>query len=229
MTTMNLRMWWLRDRPVIFFLTCASSSLFFRSGLFNQGRQKQGAARQLGDDDVLVHGVGALAHCAHAVERGNADPCGEVAVGASAYGGFVQLPARLAGNFAGLLVERDPPFGAFHGQTIYATGDLQLAMFVEGLQRSQLAVDANFLFRVPDANVDFYRGFGGNYVGARAALNDSWIHREPAPQIVELRDGCDLAGKLQDGAVAFPRIEAGMRGHAFHLQRVLAHSLARGL
>src|SRR5580704_9352645 len=191
MTTMNLSMG--------FFETLLARLRIARSCLFEHGRQQQGTPRQLGDDDVLVHGVRALAHGAHAVERGNADAGGEVAV------------------------------GAFHGQTIDASRDLELAMLVEGLQRAQLAVETNFLFRALDAHVDLYGGFGGDYVGARASLNDTGIYRDSAPQIVELCDRRDLAGKFQDGAMAFAGIKARVRGDAFDFQRVLAHSFAFSL
>src|SRR5580704_734204 len=221
MTTMNLSM--------EFFENSSCSTTDARSCLFDHGRQQQGTPRQLGDDDVLVHGVRAFAHGAHAVERGNADAGGEVAVGASAYGGFVELPSGLASNGAGFLVERGHAVGAFHRQTIDASRDLELAMLIEGLQRAQLAVETNFLFRALDAQVDLYGGFGGDYVGARASLNDTGIYRDSAPQIVELCDRRDLAGYFQDGAMAFPGIKARMRGDAFDFQRVLAHSFAFSL
>ena len=50
----------------------------------------------------------------------------------------------------------------------------------------------------------------------------------PCVQIVQLRDGGDLARELEDGAVSFAGIESGVRGNAFHVQDVFADTFARG-
>ena len=47
---------------------------------FDHAGQKQGTAWQLGDDDVFVNGVSALADGAEAVESGNADASSEISV-----------------------------------------------------------------------------------------------------------------------------------------------------
>ena len=71
-------------------------SMSFDSSGLDQTGQKQCAAWQFGDDDVLVNGVSTVADSAHAVERGDADAGGEVAVRAAADRGFVQLPVDLS-------------------------------------------------------------------------------------------------------------------------------------
>ena len=54
------------------------------------------------DKNRLVARVRALADGAHAIERGNAESRGEVAVGAAAGGGFIESEARVAGQRLGL-------------------------------------------------------------------------------------------------------------------------------
>ena len=57
----------------------------------------------------FVAGVRAFAHRAHAVERGNAQRRGEVAVGGAAGGGFIELEAEFRGQRARLF-DRAPRF-----------------------------------------------------------------------------------------------------------------------
>ena len=58
--------------------------------------QQRGSGREVLDEHRLVPRVRAFAHRAHAVERGNAERRGEIAVGSAAGGGFVQLEAEFA-------------------------------------------------------------------------------------------------------------------------------------
>ena len=62
----------------------------------------------------LMRGVGTLADRAEAVEGGDAEGGGEVAVGGAAGGGLVELEAKFGGETAGLLVERDGSGLALH-------------------------------------------------------------------------------------------------------------------
>ena len=55
------------------------------------------------------------------------------------------------------------------------------------------------------------------------------LTESPLLQIVQLRDGDDLAGEFEDGAVSLAGIESGVRGNAFHVQDVFADAFARGL
>ena len=49
-------------------------------------------------EDVLVRGMSAVADCAEAVERGDADRSGEISVGTAADGAFADREAHLRGE-----------------------------------------------------------------------------------------------------------------------------------
>jgi hypothetical protein len=67
---------------------CIDSQLILGSG--EKCGEKGGALRHCVDEDVFVNGMGAVADGAEAVERGNAERGGEVAIGAAPSSGFTQ-------------------------------------------------------------------------------------------------------------------------------------------
>src|SRR5271156_782165 len=111
----------------------SAGDAFDGSDAFDHSRKQQRAARQFGNDDVLVGRVRALADATHAVEGGNAHAGGEVSVGASANGGFFEFPSCFAREVPGLLVERRDSCGALHREAVDGARDLELAVFVEKL------------------------------------------------------------------------------------------------
>jgi hypothetical protein len=113
----------------------------FQSCAFDHGGEEEGAAGQVGDEDVFVDGVGAGACAAEAVERGDAEGGGEVSVGASADGGFFEFPVDLFGDCLRFFVERGDARGALHGHAVDAACDGEFAMFVDGAQGAEFAVE----------------------------------------------------------------------------------------
>src|SRR5579872_5406575 len=130
--------------------------------------------------------MSAFADAAKAVERGDAEGGGEVSVGTSANGGFVELPADFLRDGLRFLVESGDAFGALHRKTVDAAFNVELAEFVERFQSSQLAIESFCLLHFFDADVDLDAGFGGDDVGARASANHSRIHRDAVAKIVQL-------------------------------------------
>ena len=64
----------------------------------DEGGEQRGAGDEVFDEDMLVGGVGPFAYGSHAVEGGDAEGGGEVAVGASTGGGLVEVEAELRGE-----------------------------------------------------------------------------------------------------------------------------------
>ncbi len=178
---------------------------------------------------MFVNGVGALADASHAVESGDADAGCEISVGAAADGGFFQFPINLFCDRLRFFVEGGDAGGAFHGKAVDAAVDGELAVFVEGFEGAEFFIKTRGLLCFLDADVDFYGGFGGDYVGAGAAADHAGVHRDSTLQVVELRDGGNLAREFEDGAVSLAGVEAGVGGDAFHRQRVIADTFAGGL
>ena len=106
---------------------------------------------------------------------------------------------------------------------------VSLQCLSKGLRVRNLAVEGGGLFRILDAHIDFDGGLGGDHVGPGAAANNAGIHRHTCAQVVEFRDGRDLAGEFEDGAVSLAGVEAGVSGDAFDRERVIADAFARGL
>ena len=125
-----------------------------------------------------MDGVSAVADSSHAVERGDADAGGEISVGASADGGFFQLPIDVVRDGLRFFVERGDAGGAFHGQAVDAAVDGELAVFVEGLQGAKLFGRGWRPASLLDADVDLDRGFGGDDVGAGSAADDAGVDGE---------------------------------------------------
>src|SRR5271157_218549 len=91
--------------------------------------------------DRLVMCVRAVADGAHAVERGNAERGGEVAVGGAAGGSFFQGEAKFRGHRPGLAIEPHGSATTLHGRTVDAAGDGKCAGFVHRLQAGKPTLD----------------------------------------------------------------------------------------
>lgn len=143
------------------------------SGLDEAG-EEQGAARQLGDHDRFVQGVSAFADGPQTVERGS-DTGGEVSVGAAADRGFFQFPIDIFCDGVGFFIQADDACISLHRHAVDAALEMQLTMFVERLQRMQLAIERGRLLRAGDAHINFDLGMSGDDVGAGSSANDAGI------------------------------------------------------
>ena len=120
----------------------------------DEGGEQCGAGYEVFDEDMLVGGVGTFAYGAHAVEGGDAEGRGEVAVGASAGGGLVEVEAELGGEGLGGFEERDGARFALHGWAIDATGDVESAVGVGDFEAAEEAVDVGGIAGFGDADVN---------------------------------------------------------------------------
>lgn len=175
---------------------------------------------------MLVDGVRAVADTAQAIEGGNSQAGGEVAIGAPADGGFAKLPSQVAGDGGGLGIELGDARGALHGRAVDSAGDFELALAVEGAQGAHFFFDAGSVFQAGDADVNLGGGFGGDYVGARAAADNAYIHSQTSLQIGVSGDFFDLAGEFDDGIHALLEIESGVRRFAGDFELIFSDTFA---
>src|SRR5208282_2761164 len=187
---------------------------------FDQPGKQRGASGQLRDEDVLVGGVGSVAYTAEAVEGGDAQCSGEVAIGASADRSLTKLPSQFARDSFGLLEESGHSGSALHGRTVDASGDLNFAFAVEGAQGAHFLIDTSRIFYARDTDVDARGSVRWNHVGSRSAGDDADIDGEALLQVGESGDFFDLAGEFDNGVRAPLEIEAGVRCLAGDLQEV---------
>ena len=173
--------------------------------------------------------VRAFSDGAEAVEGGDAEGGGEVAVGGASGGGLVELEAKLGGQTAGLFVECDGARLALHRRTVETAGDGELTVWIGAAQRVEEPVDADGVAGMSDAHIDLGEGVFGNDVGARAAGDDAGIYGEAAAQIGEAGDGLQEAREFQNRRVAAGEVDAAVRGDASDFDAVAADALARGL
>src|ERR1700740_3664922 len=196
---------------------------------FDHPCQEQGAPREFRDYDVLVHRMRSFAEPAHAVESRNADARGEVSVRAATHGGFFEFPIDMSSQGSGFFVQPSDPGVALHGKAIHAALDAELATLIKGFERAHFAVKEPCLLGLLDADIDFHRRLCRNHVSPGTTADDAGIHRQAAPQIIQLPERSDLAGEFDDGAMSLAGIESGMCGHSLNAQGVFADSFARCL
>ena len=181
-------------------------------------RQQRGSRRKVLDEHRFVPRMRAFAHRAHAVERGNAERRGEVAVGRAAGGGFVERKAQLAASACALRKSRTVPRLRSMGGRLMPPVTVSVQRGSAGLSAANLRSMRGPSARRGNAHVDLGPGLGGNHVALRAAAGHAHAHREPALEVGPAAHGFDHARQLADGARAFFEVDAGMRGDAFDLE-----------
>src|ERR1019366_10474431 len=162
--------------------------------------------------------MSAIADSTQAIEGRYPQASREVTVGAAADRGLAKLPAQLAGDSDCLGIKRGYASGALHRRPVNASGNLQLALAVEGAQATHFFVDSGSIFQTGNADIHLRRGFGRNDVGARAAAHDPYIHRQALLQIGETGNSLDLPRELQNRVDAFFEVESRLEEHTSELQ-----------
>ena len=104
-------------------------------------REQRDPVRDAVFQNAFVRGVGTLAYSSQAIQRGNAQSGGEVAVRASSGGGFFEIHAQILRQLAGEAKELDHALAALERRTVQSSVYLQCATLVERLQRMELAVE----------------------------------------------------------------------------------------
>lgn len=199
------------------------------AGRCEHGRKQGGAGDDVLGQNVLVSGVGSCTDGSHAIEGGNAESRGEVAVRASSGGGLVQIEAEFPGQFSGLLEESDGSCLPLHGRAIDAAGDGEFAGGIDGLEPVEEALDTGGVPGPGDADVDLNVCLGGDDVGAGSSGDDAAVYGEAAGEVGEGGDALDLAGELEDGGVAPFEVDTGVRGDTGDVNVVVADTFTGGL
>src|SRR6185312_1839620 len=106
-------------------------------------------------------------------ERGDADGGGKVSVGAAAGRSFFKFEADFRREFACLLEKGDRAGLALHRRAVDAAGDFEFAGFIGDAEVSHEARDNGRVAGPGDADVHLRGAFGGDDVGARAAVDDT--------------------------------------------------------
>src|SRR6266550_3989229 len=102
-------------------------------------------------------------------------------------------------------------------------------MRVEWFQRAQFAINLSAVFRRCQSDVNGSCGGCGDHVHSCAAANFSDVECYAALWIHQLRYFKNLMRELDDGALTFFEIKAGMCGDSGDLERVFAHAFTRCL
>ena len=172
--------------------------------------------------------VRAFADCAHAVERGNAERRGEVAIGSAAGGGFLEFEAKFASEEVRFAEEPHGSAAALHGRAIDLACDDKGAARIGGPERGKFARDARGVGEARNAHVNIGLRIGGNHVALGAAGGHAHAYREPALEVGPAADGFNGACQLAESVCAFFKVDAGVGGDAFDLNVPVADALARG-
>ena len=83
--------------------------------------EERGTAGHLAGEDELVRGVGVVSDRAQAIQGWNSERGSEVAVGATADGGFGEREAELGGGVVGKTIEAHGFLGALEGRPLDAS------------------------------------------------------------------------------------------------------------
>ena len=105
------------------------------------------------DEDVFVSGVGTVAYCAKAVESGDAEGGGEVAVGAAASRCFAEGEAEFAGDGFGA-GEKGGAVFAFERGAIESAVNFEFRAAVDGLQRVEAPFEGAHVGVAPGAEIE---------------------------------------------------------------------------
>lgn len=168
-----------------------------------------------------------MADGAEAVQRGDAEGGGEIAVGAAAGHAFTERPSHLSGKRFGARKERCATL-TFERRAIEAAVNFEAGAAIEGAKCAQASFDAAHVRSVERAEIEESASAFGDDIDARAAFDDVGINADAAAQVVPGADARELLGELVDGVDAFLRSEAGVRRAAVHNDFRFADAFARG-
>src|SRR5437763_7908846 len=173
--------------------------------------------------------MSALAYCAQAVEGGNTQGRGKIAVRASAGGRLAQFQTQFFRHCLRHLQQPDRVWCALHGRTINAAADFQPALRVKWTQPAKPLLQFRRIGQAGHADVHFYPGLGRHHITARASLYYAGIDGDAALEVHKFYDLQDMAGKLHDGVLPFLKIHTTVRSLATNAQGEVAYALARRL
>jgi hypothetical protein len=193
-----------------------------------QRGEEGGALRHGVDEDVFVGGVGAVAYGAEAVEGGDAEGGGEVAVGAAAGCGFAKREAEFAGDGFGAGEKGGAVFVLERG-AIEPAVNFEFCAAMDGLQGVQALFEGAHVGVAPGAEIERGCSAVGDDVGAGAAGDDVGVDGDAAAEVVPLFQASDLRGEFVNGVDAFFGSKAGVGSAAVDDEFRFADTLAGSL
>ena len=164
-----------------------------------------------------------------AVEGWNAERGGEIPVRAAARAALAEIVAELARDLPRLIVKTRHRRRAFQRRPIEAARDPQRRGRIAWPLALDDRGDHRRLVGGRGADVDGGPRLVGHDVRTGAAADDPDVDRDAGREPREAIQAANLMRELVDGARAFRRIDAGVRGNAVHRQLELAASFARRL
>lgn len=177
---------------------------------------------------VLVGGVSAVTYCSEAVERGDAESGGEIAVGATACRGFTYLQAHLRGESFCAGEKRGAVF-AFQWRAIEAAGDFEFGAAVNGFKGLKAFFEGVHVGSAPGAKIENGFGVFGDDVGTCAAPHHIGVDGDSTAKIIPLLDARNLRSQFVNGVDPFFGRQAGVRGTTMNHNLRFAHTFARSL
>jgi len=172
--------------------------------------------------------MSAVADGAEAVERGDAESGGEIAVGAAAGGAFAQSETHLRGERFGFDEERGAAF-ALERSAIEAAANFEFCTGMAWTKSTEFAFEAAHVGDAERAKVEDRAGSLGDDIHTRSAFDHVGVDGHAAPEIVPLLDVHKLPREFVDGVDAFLGSEARVRGAAVNDEFSFAYAFAGSL
>ena len=196
--------------------------------MFEHSGGQRGARADPVDERVLVVSVRTSADGAEAVDRGNADARGEVAVGTSADRNRPHFRQALTvGNVLRQFDQR--PAGAlFHGRAVDAAGQFDLRAGQMRVERVQCRVDSQLFGDCQCARINVELCFGGHGVGGGAGSQSCGDDGRSDFGGVQLFHTEDLVGDLSRGVDTSLRFHTGVGSPTGDVEAVEGNAFAGG-
>ncbi len=146
--------------------TAGKENLFPGMWRGEQFGQQGGTIRHAADHYMLVDGVRAFTDGAEAIEGGDAERGGKVAIGAATAERFFQLHTQIGRQFSSQAEQPHSSRRAFHGRAVEAAGDLNGAAGIHRPEGAKFLFEGYRVALPEDADVDFGARLCGHDIGA---------------------------------------------------------------
>src|SRR5215472_8473072 len=177
---------------------------------------------------MLMVRMRAVADGAETVQSGDAKRASKASVGTSARSALAKRKVHLLCQGLGV-GEQCCADLAFERRAIEAAGDFQFRSFVNRPQIAKAAFDAAHVGRPQGPQIEYGAGAFGNYVRARATLDDVGVDTDAPSRVVPRFDARKLRCQLVYSIDALFRSEARVGSAAMYEQFGFSDAFARCL
>ena len=198
------------------------------SGSGQHGGQESGAQRHGLVENIFLRRVGAVTDSAKAIESGDTESSGEVAVGAATSRSFAERKAHLLGERFGA-EKKSGAVLALERRAVKTAADFEFCATTNRLQRTEALLQCAHVRDTPGAKIEIDFGAVGDDVGARAAIDDIGVDGDAVTRIVPFFDASNLRSEFVNSVDAPFRVETGVGGTAVNHEFGFTDALARGL